>query len=596
MIDTMNEITEFSPYGGTLVKEEVKGQINAEKVPENSVRTNTGKDRDMYVYVPTSGCPDAKQGQVVMVLRDEADEQSAYSIMKEYGLDTLAEEKHFLLLFPNANNEGWNYQEDKEHEDDIAYLIRCFAALPGSKGGVTGFNGMIFYIATSKASSAMLMTLSIKSPANVAGIMISGFPEDYRITKDSWKAPQVAFISGRNGQAEEYLKNANEVTEADRTELKHVSVYTNPCNCSIRHILSLNEISANEIAFAWNELFSETRRWQNDTYGTYQKRTNFTERGFIPHVNDTSLGVNNDFAHTWYEYIPAQLHGSTEKIPLLIYFHGIGCVPLYGAEQSGWHDIADRENFIVVYPKPAIEKRWNIWDTPKLPSDMSFVLALIEHMKQQYSIDESRIYISGFSMGSMMTNALACSYPELFAAAAHCNAPHFGYISTLAQLTPLLLKINPKSVIRNMIDDLDDKETHTRIMADKKKKGMDYRMPIIQNSGLLDGQWPISTANDPWIQTFDYWKAYNNIPVTPFIQNPMYESGLTADETFYEGADERFLHHRWFSVDSGNPSLYEVVLAKRMPHALDLRQLEIAWKFMKKFSRNSDGSLNMKGL
>ena len=26
----------------------------------------------------------------------------------------------------------------------------------------------------------------------------------------------------------------------------------------------------------------------------------------------------------------------------MFYFHGIGCVPLYGAEQSGWHDIADR--------------------------------------------------------------------------------------------------------------------------------------------------------------------------------------------------------------------------------------------------------------
>ena len=66
----------------------------------------------------------------------------------------------------------------------------------------------------------------------------------------------------------------------------------------------------------------------------------------------------------------ARSRGSKEKAPLVFYFHGIGCVPLYGAEQSGWHDIADRENFIVVEsPKPARNKAWNIWDEPGMPSD-----------------------------------------------------------------------------------------------------------------------------------------------------------------------------------------------------------------------------------
>ena len=30
-----------------------------------------------------------------------------------------------------------------------------------------------------------------------------------------------------------------------------------------------------------------------------------------------------------------------------------------------------------------------------------------------------------------------------------------------------------------------------------------------------------------------------------------------------------------------------------MPHALDLRQLELAWQFMKRFSRGKDGSLHI---
>ena len=93
--------------------------------------------------------------------------------------------------------------------------------------------------------------------------------------------------------------------------------------------------------------------------------------------------------------------------------------------------------------------------------------------------------------------------------------------------------------------------------------------------------------------TFDYWKAYNNIPVEPFAQDNSTESGLKADETWYDGADERFLHHRWFSRDEGSPALYELFLAKRMPHALDIRTARYAWEFLKKFSRNPDGSLSI---
>jgi len=75
--DTMNEITAFSPFGGRLVLEEVKGAQERANVPENSIETKAGDDRSMYVYVPASGCPDAKQTQVVMFLRDGADEASA---------------------------------------------------------------------------------------------------------------------------------------------------------------------------------------------------------------------------------------------------------------------------------------------------------------------------------------------------------------------------------------------------------------------------------------------------------------------------------------------------------------------------------------
>ena len=49
MNDTMNEITAFSPFGGRLVLEEVKGAQERANVPENSIETKAGDDRSMYL-------------------------------------------------------------------------------------------------------------------------------------------------------------------------------------------------------------------------------------------------------------------------------------------------------------------------------------------------------------------------------------------------------------------------------------------------------------------------------------------------------------------------------------------------------------------
>ncbi len=589
MIDHMNELTQFSPHAGKLFLQSVAGDISGRREAENNATAAAGSERSMYCYAPKSGCPDAKQCQVMMVLRDGSDEASAQELLSSLKLDTLAEGKHFLLLFPNPKADGWYYGDDSARESDMDYLVRCFGILKDSEIGVSGFNGMIFYISASETASALLMTMATLRPINVPAMMISAFPEGYVIPADALNIEVAAWSS--NPTATGYILRANGAGEPGE-DMDGVVTYFGK-NPSVRLLVTERDTDAIAVKIAWERLFSETRRWQNDTHGTYQKRTNFTERGFIGHVNDTSLGINPGCKHTWYEYIPPQLRGTSEKVPLLVYFHGGGCVPLYGAEQSDWHDVADDENFIVVYPKAAQKKMWNVWNDPVLDfSDDAFFLALVEHMKTVHPIDERRIYVSGFSMGGMMTNALACLQPNLIAAAAPCNAYNEGYFNSFATMLNRMKNNNAMNMSDRLPGETEE-ITPTRLLADAKKAEYDYRMPLIQISGLLDQTWPITNPQDRRLMTFDYWKAYNNISVDAFSVYPSSESGLTADETWYDGDDERFLHHRWFSSDPSNPALYEVLLAKRMPHALDIRTARYAWEFMKKFSRNPDGSLSI---
>lgn len=583
MIDKMNELVQHSKYEGTLFLQKVAGDISGRREAENNAVAGTGQERAMYAYAPGSGCPHPKQCQILMVLRDGSDEASARTVMEKYRLDALAEDRNFLLLFPNPAEGGWNYNEDPGRENDMDYLIRCFGVLRGGELGISGFNGMIFYLADSSAASAMLMTMAARKPINVPAMMIGAFPEGYVIPGDALNVETAAFVSG-NTAAAAYLRAANGVSGEETRDGVTTYFGKNP-NC--RLLVTDKPIDAQMVSVAWERLFSETRRWQNDTYGCYQKRTNFTEKGFVGYVKDSSLGCNNGYPQTWYEYIPPQLRGSQEKVPLLFYFHGGGCVPLYGAEQSDWHEIADKENFIVVYPEASQQNMWNAWDdrTALKYSDKDFFLALIDHMKTVHPIDESRIYVSGFSMGGMMSNAMACSLPNVVAAAAPCNAFNEGYFSDYTIMTNRLKK--PKEKISIFADE----PSETRKAADRKKAAFDYIVPIIQTAGLIDGKWPIDCAEDPRLRTFDYWKNYNHILTEPFAQNMTNESGITSDEQLYEGADGRFLHHRWFNA--GGDSLYELLLAKRCPHALDIRTHYYTWKFLKRFSRNPDGTLHI---
>lgn len=585
MFDTMNEIVKYSPFGGQLIKEDVKGNVSGKLNPENDVHVTVGGDRSMFSYIPAGGCPHAKQAQVLMVLRNENTLESAEKLLKQLKLDALAQERHFILLFPNPNEGGWNYNRDPKRDDDAAFLVRCFAALPKSKGKVAGFNGMIFYLGTTPEASAMISTLAVTSPLDAAAIMIGSYPGDYSLPKDKG-AQQTAWLYEDNPVAETWLRRINEPLIASGSH------YWNEKNPNVQFWLSRGGLSAETVSDAWEKMFSETRRWRNDTFGIYQRRINFTQKGFTKHVNDTSLGDNNGMPHTWYEYIPERLRGTKQPVPLVFYFHGINCVALYGAEQSGWVEIADRDGLIVVFPDPSIEERWNVWDDRRIPSDVDYVMALLDHMKKVHPIDESRIYLSGFSMGSMFTNALAGLYPEVFAGGVACNGPDQGYLKTL-DASVAGLKIFRPDTITAQLTPSTESESPAHRLIDEKKKEKDYRMPMVQFAGLLDGvgltpkkSFPMKTLDDGmWIGTVQFWLHYNHLHEEPLFADST-ASGLASDSTDHCG---RYINQSWYDAEGND--LYHFITVERMAHAVDLPEFDLGWNIIRRYHRNPDGTL-----
>jgi len=136
--------------------------------------------------------------------------------------------------------------------------------------------------------------------------------------------------------------------------------------------------------------------------------------------------VVDGIERTYHLYIP-DIYDEKDAVPLLIVLHGGGGSGKNMEEKTtlgGFDKLADEENFIVVYPD-AVENHWNDGrDDPYSYSaqhdidDVSFISALIDHLKEEYNIDENRIYVTGMSNGGMMAFRLGCELSNKIAAIA----------------------------------------------------------------------------------------------------------------------------------------------------------------------------------
>lgn len=123
------------------------------------------------------------------------------------------------------------------------------------------------------------------------------------------------------------------------------------------------------------------------------------------------------YQNVWYEYIPACYDGS-RKLPLVVQIHGGGHDGKRWAEMTIWHELAEKEGLIVIYPN---SPEYGCW--PCEEEDIQYVYDLISHMKNKYAIDETRVYMQGMSNGDMMTLAFSMRYPEVLAGAAYITGP-----------------------------------------------------------------------------------------------------------------------------------------------------------------------------
>lgn len=135
------------------------------------------------------------------------------------------------------------------------------------------------------------------------------------------------------------------------------------------------------------------------------------ETGFL----DKTIEYNGT-ATKYVVYVPKG-YSAEKPHPTILFLHGSGEQGTDGQKQAtvglgnAIRKAEDKWNFIVVFPqKPP--GRGGFTEHEKL------ILDILEKTKKEYKVDESRLYITGLSMGGMGTWTLTCKHPTMFAAAA----------------------------------------------------------------------------------------------------------------------------------------------------------------------------------
>jgi len=117
-------------------------------------------------------------------------------------------------------------------------------------------------------------------------------------------------------------------------------------------------------------------------------------------------------------------YDKTRPTPLLIVLHGGGGTGQGMNKLTNFNAIADRENFIVVYPD-GFENHWNdgrgvqrYRAQTQNVDDVGFISTLIDHLSEKLNIDAKRVYVTGISNGAMMSHRLGCELSQKIAAIA----------------------------------------------------------------------------------------------------------------------------------------------------------------------------------
>ena len=311
-----------------------------------------------------------------------------------------------------------------------------------------------------------------------------------------------------------------------------------------------------DISAALNNLAAETtyyvRTFISNSLGEwYGNDISFTTLSAAPQVNYgisqhniTFQGVDRNYI----SYIP-ESYDPQNPSPILFVFHGFGGQNILTMNNTKFNQIADSNNFIVIYPQGTlfgIAPHWNVggWTSGSTVDDVAFVDHLLTDLSSEYNINLDRVYATGMSNGGFFSFLLACQLSDKFAAIASVTG---------SMTTDTFQNCNPSREV-----------------------------PILQIHGTNDIVVPyagIQSWNTPINDVLSYWVNNNQCSTTPnviLLDDVDPNNGITVEDiTYNNGVNQSVVKH--LKVYGGGHEWYQND---------DLDASEAVWTFFSNYDLN----------
>ena len=266
---------------------------------------------------------------------------------------------------------------------------------------------------------------------------------------------------------------------------------------------------------------------------------------------------SGEYLETWFEYLPEEVLNGTApdgSIPLLLSIHGGGDDPRQYVDGQGWLVVAGKERIAIVAPDYSSMNNFSDEGRATL---MKAFPALVRYMLEKYpALDASRVYVNGYSMGSLGTCQAMWGDPGLFAAAfpqagVMNAAPHEEDLAQFAEIDlPVSISTSEYDLAPNV-----DPVTHC----------------IVPDFYAL-------------VRSFLKINEMTEIPEQPdFEAYPMV--GFDADVKGSYVINGEYTDHYWMFLKDGVP-MVGFHYIDGIVHCLYPEYAQMVWNFLKHYSRN----------
>lgn len=156
-------------------------------------------------------------------------------------------------------------------------------------------------------------------------------------------------------------------------------------------------------------------RWKNSPDGTPARlQTENQIRTGGEYIPDSVEW--NGCSYNYYTRLPKGV-SDPKGLPVVVCMHGHGEPAWMFAQKNGWPELQDETGAFLFVSPDSPENSWVLY------RDHGMHALMLDKLEAKYGIDRTRVYLTGFSNGSMATCWYGTMHPELYAAISPWNSP-----------------------------------------------------------------------------------------------------------------------------------------------------------------------------